>query len=169
MWRVSVLTGSLLIFGQGLLLLGLVIFVSLLLVDQGRKWRFSLQFFNGFLILLLSGFLLNQSYIHWQESRTVLTAEALPVIWLGFGGLWLLSRLLLNRLFQVEGEQEGRHGGRWLALLSGGMAMAVVVVHFTGWVWLDTMLAAGMGLLVGVVAAGFTLDAYWQLVENEEY
>ncbi|MCB0638732.1 MAG: hypothetical protein KDC54_19015 [Lewinella sp.] len=167
-WRFSELTGSLLIFSQGLLLLAVVIFVSLILVDSAGKWRFSLQFFNGFLILLLSGFLLNQSYIHWQESKTVITGQALPVIWLGFGGLWVLTRLLISRELNSGIALPRPSGGQLLALLSGGMAVAVLIVHWTGWVWLDTVLAAGMALLVGLVAAGFTLDAYWHLLEQPE-
>lgn len=164
-WRLSQLTGSILVFGQGVLLLSILVALLLVTVDTRWRWHYVAQLINSLIMVCLCGYLINESYIHWQEEQLILTADALPVTLLGCGGPLLLSRLVF-RGAGAETSKLGRILGTIiLPLLSGGLALAMLIIHFTGWEWLDVMAGASTAMVVGLIAIGFLLDAYWNLIE----
>ena len=166
-WRFSQLTGSVLVLGQGVLQLGFTLGLFFVLLDSRWKWLGAIQLVNSVVIVLLCGYLINESYIHWQESRSILTAEALPVALLGSSGLLLLSRLVAGKAAAHLSGFGRRIGTVVLPALSGLVGASMLVIHFTGWSWLDPIMAGATALLFGLVATGFLLDAYWHLIERE--
>ena len=90
------LTCSALLLGQAILQLVFTIILLLRWLRPAYQWQLLAQFFNSLLVLILCGWLINQSYIHWQENTTVLTAEALPILLLSSAGLFFLSRLFIH-------------------------------------------------------------------------
>jgi Co/Zn/Cd efflux system component len=167
-WQFCQRTGSVLVFGQGILQLILTIILLFLCLKPIRKWQLLAQLLNSFFVILLCGLLMSESYIRWQEGSTVLTSEALPVVLLGFGGLLLLSRLLI----QFKGEQFSHLSRRMTSslfpFLSGSLAVVLLITHLTGWYWLDIAVAFFTACLLGVVALFFLLDGYWNIMESSE-
>ncbi len=166
-WRFSQLTGSVLVMGQGVLQLGITFGLLFVVLDTRWKWLGAFQFANSVLMLLLCGYLVNESYIHWQESQSILTAEALAVGLLGCSGLFLLSRLVAGKASAHLSVFGRRIGTVLLPVLSTVIGTALVIIHMTGWSWLDPVIACATALLFGLVAIGFLLDAYWHLLERE--
>jgi hypothetical protein len=165
-WQFSQRTGSVLVFGQGILQLILTVFLLFLCLKPIRKWRLLAQLLLSFIVLMLCGLLVSESYISWQEGRAVLTSEALPVIVLGFGGLLLVSRLLI-RLKEESFSHLGRRlAGTWFPRLSGVLAVVLFITHLTGWFWLDIIVAFMTAVIVAVVALFFLIDGYWNIMES---
>lgn len=165
-WQFSQRTGSVLVFSQGILQLILTIILLFFCLKPIRKWQLLAQLLNSFVILLLCGLLMSESYIRWQEGSVVLTSEALPVIILGFGGLVLLSRLLLQ-FKETSLSQLGRRlASWWFPWLSGSLALFLFITHLTGWFWLDLLVAFLTACLLGVVALFFLIDGYWNIMES---
>ncbi|MEL7220285.1 MAG: hypothetical protein AAGJ93_03135 [Bacteroidota bacterium] len=159
------ITGSALLLGQGILQLGFTIFLLLWWLKLSYHWQLLAQFINSLLVLLLCGWLINESYIHWQEGVRVLTADALPVLLLSCAGLFFLSRLLLSfgtgqrtfsRPFMIV---------RYLPYLSAGLAVLLVLTHITEWYWLDNVAGGIMACVLALGAVFFLLDGYWNMLE----
>ncbi|WP_020538994.1 hypothetical protein [Lewinella cohaerens] len=167
-WQFSQLTGSVLVFGQGILQLILTIILLFFCLKPIRKWQLLAQLLNSFFVLLLCGLLMNESYIRWQEGSPVLTSEALPVIVLGFGGLILLSRLLIQFKEEHFSALSRRLTGSLFPVLSGSLAVVLLITHITGWYWLDIAVAFFTACLLGIVAIFFLLDGYWNIMESSE-
>ena len=167
-WQFCQRTGSVLVFGQGILQLILTIVLLFLCLKPIRKWQLLAQLLNSFFVLLLCGLLMNESYIRWQEGSTVLTSEALPVVLLGFAGLVLLSRLLIQFKEEHFSVLSRRLTGSLFPFLSGSLAVVLLITHLTGWYWLDIAVAFFTACLLGIVALFFLLDGYWSIMESSE-
>jgi Co/Zn/Cd efflux system component len=159
------ITSSVLLLGQGILQLALTIFLLLWWLRPSYQWQLLAQFFNSLLVLLLSGWLINQSYIHWQEEVTVLTADALPVLLLSCAGLFFLSRLFLYFNEDQRAFPQQKMLARLLPYLSAGLAFMLLLTHFTGWYWLDNIVGGIMACILAVGAVFFLLDGYWNMLE----
>ncbi|RMF01174.1 MAG: hypothetical protein D6772_05245, partial [Bacteroidetes bacterium] len=120
-WQFSQLTGSILIFGQGIVQLMLTVFLLSLWFNPPPHWLIVLQFFSSFLVLLLCGSLLNEAYINWMESRRIITEEALPVVLLGSSGPFLLARLIAA----IVDEHYPRLGRQLVSWLLPALAIAL--------------------------------------------
>ncbi len=168
-WQFCQRTGSVLIFGQGILQLILTIILLVLCLKPIRKWQLLAQLLNSFFVLLLCGLLMNESYIRWQEGSIVLTSEALPVVLLGFAGLVLLSRLLIQFKEEHFSLLSRRLTGSLFPFLSGSLAVVLLITHVTGWYWLDIVVAFFTACLLGIVAIFFLLDGYWNIMESSEH
>lgn len=166
-WQFCRLTGSVLVLGQALLHWVAAVILLAFWFQPFQKWRLVTQLLVSSVVVLLCGLVLNETYISWVENRRVLTADALPVVLIGYGGLYLLSRLVL-RMGRTRCEGfEYAVAGRFGPLFSALLAAVLVLTHLTGWFWLD--LAAGVvtaGLL-GVVALFVLLDGYWKILEKQ--
>jgi len=177
-WRFSQLTGSLLLGYHALLQLVLTIVLSRLMADElgvALLFRHRLeslrpagQLLLGLLVLLASGYLINECYVRWYEQGHYLaSADALPVIWLSVGGhslLWLIGWQGLRSLWQRPW-----HGKSLLVLVicSVTTALFLLLAHLTGWQWIDWVVAATFGTGLALLAIGFMLDAYWVMAEME--
>ncbi|WP_367389162.1 hypothetical protein [Lewinella sp. LCG006] len=167
-WLFCQRTGSVLVFGQGILQLILTIILLFLWLNPIRKWQLLAQLLNSFFVLLLCGLLISESYIRWQEGSVVLTSEALPVVILGFGGLVLLSRLLIQFKGEHFSQLSRRLTGSLFPFLSGGLAVVLLITHITGWYWLDIAVAFFTACLLSIVALFFLIDGYWNIMESSE-
>lgn len=167
-WLFCQRTGSVLVFGQGILQLILTIILLFLWLNPIRKWQLLAQLLNSFFVLLLCGLLISESYIRWQEGSVVLTSEALPVVILGFGGLVLLSRLLIQFKGEHFSQLSRRLTGSLFPFLSGGLAVVLLITHITGWYWLDIAVAFLTACLLSIVALFFLIDGYWNIMESSE-
>ncbi|MGH1434689.1 MAG: hypothetical protein ACRBG0_09550 [Lewinella sp.] len=167
-WQFCQRTGSVLVFGQGILQLILTVILLFFCLKPIRKWQLLAQLLISFFVLLLCGLLMNESYIRWEEGSTVLTSEALPVVILGFGGLILLSRLLIQFKEEHFSALSRRLTGSLFPVLSGSLAVVLLITHLTGWYWLDIAVAFFTACLLGIVAIFFLLDGYWNIMESSE-
>ena len=167
-WQFCQRTGSVLVFGQGILQLILTIILLFFCLKPIRKWQLLAQLLNSFFVLLLCGLLISESYIRWQEGSVVLTSEALPVVVLGFGGLVLLSRLLIQFKEEHFSELSRRMTSSLFPFLSGSLAVVLLITHLTGWYWLDIVVAFFTACILGIVALFFLLDGYWNIMESSE-
>ena len=93
-WQFALFTGSMLVFGQGVLHLIVALLLLVIWIKPSLKWQLLTQFLSSFFIFLLCGLLVNESYIRWMEGGPVLTSAALLTTVLGFGALLLLCHLL---------------------------------------------------------------------------
>lgn len=164
-WQFSRLTGSSLIFGQGLLQLSLCLLLLFYGLKPSRKTLLLAQFFSSFVILVLCGLLINESYISWQEEATILTKEAFPVIILGLGGALFLSRMIYLFIKDDQADAASQKGQKWISNLSFFVLFSIITVHFTGWMWLDALVASFIGVILGISAVFFLLDSYWNMVD----
>lgn len=159
------ITGSLLLLGQGILQLALTIFLLLWWLKLSYQWQLLAQFLNSLMVLLLCGWLINQSYIHWQEGVRVLTADALPVLLLSCAGLFFLSRLLLSINEGQPALSNPFMLARLLPYLSAGLALLLLLTHITGWYWLDNVAGGIMACLLALGSVFFLIDGYWNMLE----
>lgn len=166
-WQFAQFTGSMLVFGQGVLQLIVAMLLLQLWVKPTRKWQLLAQLLNSFFIFLLCGLLINESYIRWQEGGTVLTAEALLTTILSFGGLILLCQLLARLTEGQAFASAQRLTKIVLPAMSGGLAVVLLITHLTGWFWLDIVVAFLTAGMLGVVSLFFLIDGYWNIMEAD--
>lgn len=167
-WQFSRLTGSSLIFGQGLLQLSLCLLLLFYCIKPSKKSLLLAQFFSSFVILVLCGLLINESYISWHEKVVILTKEAFPVIVLGLGGALFLSRMIYLFISEEQSNTAPQKGSKWISNLSFFILFSLITVHFTGWVWLDALVASFIGIILGISAVFFLLDSYWNMMDMDK-
>jgi len=164
-WQFSRLTGSSLIFGQSLLQLSLCLLLLFYYAKPSQKSLLLAQFFSSFIILVLCGLLINESYISWHENATILTKQAFPVIILGLGGALFLSRMIYLFIKEDQPNTAPEKGRKWISYLSFFVLFSIIIVHFTGWAWLDALVASFIGIILGISAIFFLLDSYWNMMD----
>ena len=165
-WQFAQFTGSMLVFGQGVLQLIVAMLLLQIWVKPTRKWQLLAQLLNSFFIFLLCGLLINESYIRWEEGGTVLTAEALLTTVLSFGGLILLCQLLARLTTEGQAFTSAQRLSKIvLPALSGSLAFVLLITHLTGWFWLDIVVAFLTAGILGVVSLFFLIDGYWSIME----
>jgi divalent metal cation (Fe/Co/Zn/Cd) transporter len=174
-WRFSQLTGSMLVGCQGLLQLVLTILIFAVAFERARiaparwyAWRTTVQLILGLVMLVSAGYVINESYVRWCEGAPLSSGDALPVVWLSIGGHWLLALALGRDMRRIWKDAWQNRSLRLLATCSLFTGLCLLVAHFTGWMWLDSLVAAGVAVVLGLLAAGFVLDAYWSMAEMEE-
>lgn len=166
-WQFAQFTGSMLVFGQGVLHLVVALLLLVIWIKPSLKWQLLTQFLSSFFIFLLCGLLINESYIRWMEGGPVMTSAALLTTVLGFGALLLLCRLL-TRLSDGHDQTSGFVFFKSvLPRVSGGLSLVLLITHLTGWFWLDILVAFFTAILLGVVALFFLIDGYWNIMEVE--
>ncbi len=164
-WQFAQYTGSMLVFGQGVLQLIVAMLLLVLWIKPTRKWQLLAQFLNSFFVFLLCGLLINESYIRWQEGGTVVTSAALLTTVLGFGALVLLCHLLGRLTEGPEDLSTHRLTSSLIPKLSGVLSLVLLITHLTGWFWLDIVMAFLTAILLGVVSLFFLIDGYWNIME----
>ncbi len=165
-WQFALFTGSMLVFGQGVLHLIVALLLLVIWIKPSLKWQLLTQFLSSFFIFLLCGLLVNESYIRWMEGGPVLTSAALLTTVLGFGALLLLCHLL-TRLSDDNQVSVFRRFKSILSIASGTLSLILLVTHLTGWFWLDVAAAFLTAGLMGLVSLFFLLDGYWNIMEVE--
>ena len=164
-WQFAQYTGSMLVFGQGVLQLIVAMLLLILWIKPARKWQLLAQLLNSFFVLLLCGLLMNESYIRWQEGGTVFTSPALITTLLSFGALVLLCHLL-GRLSEGPDDLSAhRLTSSLIPKLSGVLSLVLFITHLTGWFWLDIVMAFLTASLLGLVSLFFLIDGYWNIME----
>ena len=164
-WQFAQLTGSVLVFGQGVLHLIVGMMLVLIWMRPARKWQFLAQLLNSVLVFLLCGLLISESYIRWQEGGAVLTSAALLTTLLGFGALLLLCHLLY-RLSDEPNDASTRRIFRFMVpTVSGALCLVTLITHLTGWFWLDVLVAFLTATVMGIVSLFFLLDSYWNIMD----
>lgn len=103
---------------------------------------------NGGLLFVLAGYILWEA---WHRFRTPLPVASLGVI--GVAVVGLLCNLWAMKLLHAGAGQSLNLKGAYLEVWSdmlGSLAViiAAVVIHFTGWLWVDPLLAVLIGLWV---------------------
>lgn len=103
---------------------------------------------NGGLLFVLAGYILWEA---WHRFRTPLPVASLGM--LGVAVIGLLCNLWAMKLLHAGAGESLNLKGAYLEVWSdmlGSLAVivAAVVIHFTGWAWVDPLLAAAIGLWV---------------------
>ncbi|MBA1245846.1 MULTISPECIES: cation diffusion facilitator family transporter [Pseudomonas] len=104
--------------------------------------------FNAMLLFLVAMYIL---YEAWQ--RFFLPAEIATnvMLWIAVAGL-LVNLASMRLLASASGESlnvKGAYLEVWADMLGSlGVIVAALVIRFTGWTWVDTLVAVGIGLWV---------------------
>lgn len=126
------------------------------------------QFFSSFFILILCGLLLNQGYIQWQEEASIATMDALPIIVLSLVGALFLSKMIYLFVQQDFSTQAAPKTSKWIWLTSILVLCTLLLIYFTGWMWLDTLFAVLIGVVLALTSVFFLIDSYWLMLEVED-
>lgn len=104
--------------------------------------------FNALLLFAVAIYILYEAYQRFKSPADVQTAGMLVVATLG-----LIINLISMRMLSAGKDNSLNIKGAYLEVWSDmlgslGVIVAAVVIRFTGWAWVDTLVAAGIGLWV---------------------
>lgn len=104
--------------------------------------------FNAVLLFLVAIYILFEAYRRFRAP-----AEVQPVGMLVVAALGLAVNLISMRLLRAGKDTslnvKGAYLEVWADMLGSlGVIVAAVLLHFTGWLWVDTVVAVGIGLWV---------------------
>ena len=104
--------------------------------------------FNALLLFAVAIYILYEAYQRFRSPADVQTTGMLVVATLG-----LIINLISMRLLSSGKDSSLNIKGAYLEVWSDmlgslGVIVAAVVIRFTGWTWVDTLVAAGIGLWV---------------------
>ncbi len=104
--------------------------------------------FNALLLFAVAIYILYEAYQRFGSPADVQTTGMLLVATLG-----LIINLISMRLLSSGKDSSLNIKGAYLEVWSDmlgslGVIVAAVVIYFTGWTWVDTLVAAGIGLWV---------------------
>lgn len=104
--------------------------------------------FNALLLFAVAIYILFEAYQRFRNPAEVQTTGMLVVASLG-----LVINLISMRLLSSDKDSSLNIKGAYLEVWSDmlgslGVIVAAVVIFFTGWSWVDTLVAAGIGLWV---------------------
>lgn len=104
--------------------------------------------FNALLLFAVAIYILYEAYQRFRSPANVQTTGMLVVATLG-----LIINLISMRLLSSGKDSSLNIKGAYLEVWSDmlgslGVIVAAVVIRFTGWTWVDTLVAAGIGLWV---------------------
>lgn len=104
--------------------------------------------FNALLLFAVAGYIL---YEAWQRFRTPPTVETGGMLVIAMAGFVvnLIAMKLLSGGKDESLNVKGAYLEVWSDLLgSGGVIAAALIIRFTGWTWVDPLVAVGIGLWV---------------------
>lgn len=104
--------------------------------------------FNALLLFAVAIYILYEAYERFKSPADVQTAGMLVVATLG-----LIINLISMRMLSAGKDNSLNIKGAYLEVWSDmlgslGVIVAAVIIRFTGWAWVDTLVAAGIGLWV---------------------
>jgi cobalt-zinc-cadmium efflux system protein len=135
-------------------------------VDERRTYgyeRFEIlaAAFNALLLFGVAAYILFEA---WQRFRTPASVESGLMLWIAAAGF--VVNLIAMRLLSAGKEEslnvKGAYLEVWSDLLgSAGVIAAALVIRFTGWTWVDPVVAVGIGLWV--------LPRTWSLLKESTH
>ena len=104
--------------------------------------------FNAVLLFLVAGYILWEAY---QRLRVPAEIQSIPMLIVGFAGL--VANLISLRVLQSASTESLNVKSAYLEVLSdllgsAGVMIAAAVIWMTGWTWVDSLVAALIGLWV---------------------
>ena len=104
--------------------------------------------FNALLLFGVAIYILYEAYQRFKSPADVQTTGMLVVATLGLI-INLISMRMLSSGKDTSLNIKGAYLEVWSDMLGSlGVIVAAVVIYFTGWAWVDTLVAAGIGLWV---------------------
>lgn len=119
---------------------------------------------NGSSLVVIAVFIFIETYKRLISPPAINSSVMLAIAAVGFSGnlaaAWIIGR----------GHKELNMKSVWLHLIgdtvsSGGVLVAGVIVHFTGWSLADPIASAAVGLLIIVGGTGVVKEALWIFLE----
>lgn len=104
--------------------------------------------FNAVLLFLVAGYILWEAY---QRLRVPAEIQSVPMLFVGFAGLVVnfISLRILQSASTESLNVKGAYLEVWSDLLgSAGVMIAAAIIWMTGWGWVDSLVAALIGLWV---------------------
>ncbi|MBS7808596.1 cation diffusion facilitator family transporter [Variovorax sp. PCZ-1] len=104
--------------------------------------------FNAILLFAVAFYILFEAYQRFRNPAQVQTVGMLVVASLG-----LIINLISMRLLSADKDSSLNIKGAYLEVWSDmlgslGVIIAAIVIYFTGWIWVDSLVAAAIGLWV---------------------
>lgn len=114
--------------------------------------------FNAVLLFMVAMYILYEAYQRFFMPSEIATG---PMMWIAIGGL--LTNLASMRLLASASNESLNVKGAYLEVWSDmlgslGVIVAALIIRFTGWTWVDTVVAVAIGLWV--------LPRTWQLLRE---
>ena len=104
--------------------------------------------FNAVLLFLVAAYILLEAY---QRLRVPVEVQSIPMLMVAFAGLGVnfLSMRLLRSSSSESMNMKGAYLEVWSDFLgSAGVMVAAAIIWLTGWTWVDSLVAALIGLWV---------------------
>ena len=104
--------------------------------------------FNALLLCSVAIYILYEAYQRFNAPADV---QSIGMLWVAGAGLVinLISMRLLSSGKEASLNMKGAYLEVWSDMLGSlGVIMAALVIYFTGWVWVDTLVAVAIGLWV---------------------
>ena len=104
--------------------------------------------FNALLLFMVAAYILYEAYQRLLVPSEIATGA---MMWIAIGGLFvnLISMRLLSSASSESLNLKGAYLEVWSDMLGSlGVIIAALVIRFTGWSWVDTIVAVAIGIWV---------------------
>lgn len=171
---VSHYTNSLLLFGASLAQLSFSIFIGYLyffefggISYESVQGRLAITLLNGFLLLLLTGYIFLETYLRFSHPLNISSRLALATALVSMIGNFFVIRILIRS--RISRWKFGSfhlpvHG---ILILFFTVLSGIALIHITQLDFLDTVAALLMGITLFTWAGFIVMDAYWKILEIE--
>ena len=104
--------------------------------------------FNALVLVIVAGYILFEAYQRFRHPPEIQSSGMLVIALIGLGVNFLGMRLLSSGA-EASLNVKGAYLEVWSDMLGSlGVILAAILIYFTGWVWADALVAAGIGLWV---------------------
>lgn len=164
----SHITNSLLLFSIGLVQFSLSAFSLITLILKNPyplKIRLLTALINGFVLILLTGYIFIEFFTRFAAPAPIISGDALLM-----AVLCLALNLLIFRTLTRTHLANIKFGTFrlpvWSIVFSSLMALAgTAIIYYTNYYFLDALLSLVLGIIILIRAGFMTIDAYWHIYE----
>src|SRR6185436_8782198 len=104
--------------------------------------------FNALVLLVVAGYILYEAWQRFREPPAIQSAGMLAIALVGLA-VNVAGMRILRGGAESSLNVKGAYLEVWSDMLGSlGVILAAVLIHFTQWVWVDAVVAAGIGLWV---------------------
>ncbi len=161
-------TNSLLLFSIGLIQLSLSVFILINFILKNHyplKMRLLTALINGFVLILLSGYIFIEVVSRMSTPPLIISGNALMV-----AVFCLLLNILLFRILTRTKFASFKFGTFklpvWSIVFTSFTVLAgTIIIYYTDYYFLDALLSLVLGIFILIRAGFMTIDAYWHIEE----
>ncbi|MGB0869341.1 MAG: cation diffusion facilitator family transporter [Flavobacteriales bacterium] len=161
------ITKSVMLFSDAIHMLShvaslLVSYIAILLATRlknGEYYENLAALINGIGLLVFTGFIFQEAYIHMLHPNTITLGMAFYTAIFG-----LVINLLTAFILSKSGVEDINTKSAFLHMLSDtfssvSIILGLIIIYYTNWLWIDVVLSVVVGIVVGKWSFGLIKDS----------